>query len=228
MSKSNFITYFRVSTIKQGQSGLGLEAQQASVQAFTTNGEVLATYTEIETGTSKRERPELNRAIAHAKRANATLVVAKLDRLARSVSFVSSLLESGVDFIAADNPSANKLTIHILSAVAEAEAEAISSRTKLALAAAKARGVKLGNPQNMTEADRQRGRQLGAIAGAAAMKAKAKQAYCHIESDIHARRLAGASLQSIADQLNNDGERTIRGGLWSRMAVSRVLKRATA
>jgi len=226
MPKNSFITYFRVSTAKQGQSGLGLEAQQASVEAFTSNGEVLATYTEIETGTSKRERPQLNSAIAHAKRTNATLVVAKLDRLARSVSFVSSLLESGVDFIAADNPSANKLTIHILSAVAEAEAEAISSRTKLALAAAKARGVVLGNPQNMSEADRRRGRQLGARAGAAAMKKKAKQAYSHIEEGMLAKRAAGASLQSIAEELNRDGERTTRGSLWTRVAVSRVLRRA--
>jgi len=228
MPKIKYITYFRVSTAKQGQSGLGLEAQQTSVEAFTSNGPVIASYTEIETGTSKRKRPQLMKAIAHANRTNATLVVAKLDRLARSVSFVSSLLESGVDFIAADNPSANKLTIHILSAVAEAEAEAISSRTKLALAAAKARGVVLGNPQNMSEADRQRGRLMGAKAGAAAMKKKAKLAYSHIAEEMKAERDAGVTLQRIADRLNDQGERTTRGGLWSRVAVSRVLKRTNA
>ena len=224
MTKTKFVAYYRVSTTKQGQSGLGLEAQQSSVEAFTGGGEVLATFTEVETGTSKRERPELTKAIRQAKRTGATLVVAKLDRLARSVSFVSSLLESGVDFIAADNPSANKLTIHILSAVAEAEAEAISSRTKSALAAAKARGRQLGTPSNLTAADKQRGRVLGA----AAMKQKAKQAYSHIVDSMQALRAAGASLQAIADKLNSDGERTTRGGLWSRVAVARVLKRSAA
>ena len=137
------------------------------------------------------------------------------------------MLESGVDFIADDNPSANKLTIHILLAVAEAEAEAISNRTKSALAAAKARGV-IGNPQNMSAADMQRGRELGAVAGGAAMKLKAQQAYAHLVETMASLRDAGETLQCIADRLNTDGERTTRGGLWSRLAVSRVLNRSLA
>ncbi len=140
------IAYYRVSTARQGQSGLGLEAQQAAVAAFC---EPIETYTEVETG-KRSDRPELQRAIAACKRMGATLVVAKLDRLARNVAFVSTLMESGVEFVACDNPTANRLTVHILAAVAEDEARRISERTKAALAAYKARGGTLGNPSNLT------------------------------------------------------------------------------
>jgi DNA invertase Pin-like site-specific DNA recombinase len=134
----DIISYYRVSTRKQGDSGLGLEGQQSAVEAYAkaTGGRIVATYREVESG-KLAERPELNRALAHAKRSKATLVVAKLDRLARNVAFLSTMMRAGVDFIACDNPNANKLTVHILAAVAEDEAERISARTKAALQAAK-------------------------------------------------------------------------------------------
>ena len=216
MSQTQFVAYLRVSTNKQGHSGLGLEAQQAAVAAFT-GGEIIAEYVEIESG-RKADRPQLAAAIAHCRRVGATLVVAKLDRLSRNVAFVSALIESGVEFVAVDNPNANRLTIHILAAVAEEEARAISTRTKAALAAAKARGTKLGTPANLTNAHR--------VKGAEAMKAKAQRAYAHIITAMAAMRAAGASLQAIADDLNQRGETTQRGSQWSRTQVSRALARA--
>ena len=133
------VAYYRVSTAQQGASGLGLDAQRAAVATWTAaNGaEVLAGYTEVESG-KRSDRLELIKSLAHAKRSRATLVIAKLDRLSRNVHFLSGLMESGVDFIACDNPHANKLTIHILAAVAEDEAKRISERTRAALAAYKA------------------------------------------------------------------------------------------
>ena len=139
------IAYYRVSTKQQGESGLGLEGQVAAVAAYARGqgAEVLKTYREVESG-KRADRPELAKALAHARRSRATLVIAKLDRLARNVHFLSGLMESNVDFIACDNPHANRLTIHILAAVAEDEAKRISERTRAALAASKARGGRLG------------------------------------------------------------------------------------
>ena len=212
-----YISYQRVSTNKQGVSGLGLEAQQAAVADFAASGEIIASYTEVETGTNKRERPQLAAAIDHCKQADAVLLIAKLDRLARNVAFVANLMESGVEFVAADQPQATRFTIHILAAVAENEAQMISERTKAALAAAKARGVTLGSPQNLTEEARRKGPQ--------AMKAKAKRAYAHIIDSMKSLRESGKTLQAIADLLNTTGERTQRGKLWSSVAVMRVLNR---
>jgi DNA invertase Pin-like site-specific DNA recombinase len=138
----NFVSYLRVSTQRQGDSGLGLEAQRIAVAAHVTGGEVLAEYLEIESG-KKNDRPQLLAALAHAQVTGATLIIARLDRLARNLAFIANLMEAGVDFIATDLPFATRLTIHVLAAVAEYEREMISARTK---AAAKARGVRLGNP----------------------------------------------------------------------------------
>ena len=143
-----FVAYLRVSTDKQGRSGLGLEAQRAAVAAHVdgTRGQIVSEFVEVESG-RRKDRPQLAAALDACRALRAILVIAKLDRLARNVAFVSNLMESGVEFVAADMPTVNRLTIHILAAVAEEEARMISARTKAALAAAKARGVRLGNPQ---------------------------------------------------------------------------------
>src|SRR5215470_7147974 len=143
-----FVSYYRVSTAQQGASGLGLEAQREAVSRHVAaaGGVLVGEFTEIESG-KKNDRPQIAAALADCRLRRATLVIAKLDRLARNVAFISNLMESGVDFVACDNPHATRLTIHILAAVAEHEREMISTRTVAALAAAKARGIKLGNPQ---------------------------------------------------------------------------------
>src|SRR5712691_6826905 len=147
MTTGKFIAYLRVSTDKQGHSGLGIEAQRKAVSDYLDGGnwQLLAEHVEIESG-KRSDRPQLTAALAHAKATGAMIVIAKLDRLARNVAFISNLMESGVEFVAVDMPMANRLTVHVLAAVAEHEREAISARTKAALAAAKARGQKLGNP----------------------------------------------------------------------------------
>lgn len=154
-----FVAYYRVSRKEQGISGLGMSAQKSSVEKYVTSqdGTILRSFTEIETGTNKRERVEIHKAIQLAKNEGAILIIAKLDRLARNVSFVSSLMDAGIEFLAVDMPSANNFTIHIFSALAEQEAKLISSRTKLALAELKKKGVRLGNPQNLTSKARAKG-----------------------------------------------------------------------
>lgn len=225
------ITYTRVSTQRQGASGLGLDAQDAAIKAYAASvaGEVVGHYTEVESG-KRADRPELAKAVAHAKRAKARLVIAKLDRLARNVAFVSALMESGVDFVACDNPHANRLTIHILAAVAEDEARRISERTKAALSAAKARGVKLGSARPDHWEGHEAARLKGAKAGAEAAKAYfAKQgADAYAKALPIAKRMdeAGESLQAIADALNAEGITTAQGAEWKRVQVSRLLKRA--
>jgi DNA invertase Pin-like site-specific DNA recombinase len=219
------IAYYRVSTAKQGRSGLGLEAQEAAVAAYvaSSGSKLLAPpYVEIESG-KNNERPKLAAAIAHAKRTRAVLVIAKLDRLARNVHFVSGLMESGVDFVACDNPHATRLTVHILAAVAEAEARAISDRTKAALAAAKARGTKLGT-NNLTAA----GTLKGSAAGVASIKRAKAEAYESIAPIVAGYAEQGLSLRAIAARLNDQGETTRSGRLWNAMQVSRVLKSVAA
>lgn len=139
-----YITYLRVSTTHQGVNGLGMDAQRAAVNNFARGGEILAEYVEVESG-KRNDRPQLQLALEHARKAKATLLIAKLDRLARNVYFIADLMQNGkVDFIACDMPQANRLTLQIMAVMAEHEARMCSERTKAALAAAKARGVKLG------------------------------------------------------------------------------------
>jgi DNA invertase Pin-like site-specific DNA recombinase len=231
---SNLIAYYRVSTKRQGQSGLGLEAQQQAVRDYATrNGStILAAYTEIESG-KRSDRPKLLAAIAHAKRSKATLVVAKLDRLSRNVAFLSKLMESGVDFVAIDNEHANRLTIHILAAVAEAEAKAISERTKAALAAAKRRGIQLGSnrPGHWTAETEQR-RLVGlAHARKRSIESRVEQAkacYSDLAGSMQALRADGASLRTIAAKLNSDGHCTRNGRPWSPQQVRVVLQRSAS
>lgn len=218
------IAYYRVSTKEQGDSGLGLDAQEAAVDAYiaaTGSKRLAPPYREIESGTSKHYRPVLAKAIAHAKRAQATLVIAKLDRLARNVAFISSLMESGVDFVACDNPTANRFTVHVLAAAAENEARNISDNTKKALARAKARGTKLGTAgaKNLTDAARLKGR----AAGVAAIKRAKAAAYVDLAPMIAALAAQGLSLRAIAARLNEQGEVTRRGRPWGASQVQRVL-----
>ncbi len=145
---AKFVAYYRVSTTKQVQSGLGLEAQRAAVEDYVTGvgGTMLAAFKEDAASGADRDRVELTKALALCRLRGAMLVVAKLDRLARSVSFITQLMDSGVEFIAADMPDANRLTVHVIAAIAEYERQIISERTKNSLARAKEAGVRLGNP----------------------------------------------------------------------------------
>jgi len=220
------VPYYRCSTQKQARSGLGLEGQEATVQQFAEahGAQVLKSYIEVETG-KWADRPELAKAVAHARRAKATLVIAKLDRLARNVHFLSGLMETGVKFLACDQPSANDLTIHILSAVAQDEAQRISERTKAALDAYKARGGSLGasRPEcrNLTDDARRRG---AAAAGESARR-EADTAYVDLYPIIIMLRDDGASFRAIARHLNNEGYETRRGRAWNHVQVQSVLKR---
>jgi DNA invertase Pin-like site-specific DNA recombinase len=223
---ATIIGYMRVSTKGQGESGLGIEAQRTAIDAYARqNGATLTMcYVEVESG-KRSDRPELAKALAHARRNKATLVAAKIDRLARNVAFLSALMESKVPFVACDNPHANRLTIHILAAVAEAEAAAISDRTKRALAAYKARGGKLGAelPQcrNLT-ADAQR---KGAARAAAARSRNAAEAYADLAPTMKTWRTDGMTLEGIAAKLNGEGHTTRRGRPWNPVQVARVLNR---
>lgn len=225
------IGYLRVSTKKQGESGLGIEGQKAAVEGYAKEiGANVATfYIEIETG-KRSDRPELAKALSHARRMKATLVVAKLDRLARNVKFLATILESDAPFVACDNPQANRLVLHILSAVAEAEVKAISDRTKAALAAAKARGTKLGSARpghwKGREDARQRGAKAGAIAAAKSRTAAARDAYIDLMPTISGLRTEGLSLRKIAERLNSEGHTTRRGKSWTEVQVNRLLQRA--
>lgn len=225
-SGKRIIGYVRVSTQKQGNSGLGLEGQEHALQGYAqaTGGLLLRTYKEVETG-KRNDRPELAKALAHAKRSGATLVIAKLDRLARNVHFVSGLMESGVDFVACDNPHANKLTIHILAAIAEHEAEAISQRTKAALAAYKARGGALGAARPECRKLTLAARQAGARASGRTAKQQADAAYADLAQQVADWRAAGMTQQQIAARLNAEGHTTRRGKPWSQVQVLRVLRR---
>jgi DNA invertase Pin-like site-specific DNA recombinase len=226
-----FVAYFRVSSDRQGKSGLGLEGQRAAVlQHVGVAGELIADYTEIETGKrdSLDNRPELRRALAHARRSQATLVVAKLDRLTRSVAVTSLLHQSNVDFVCCDNPFANRLTIQILAAVAEDEARRISERTKAALGAYKARGGILGATRPESRNLTIDGRQRGALASVRRREKLMAEAYDDISPRMQALRSSGRSLRAIAQTLNDDGHTTRRGRPWSAAQVLRVLDKSNS
>jgi DNA invertase Pin-like site-specific DNA recombinase len=216
-----FITYLRVSTDRQGKSGLGLEAQRAAVVDHVAGkGQIAAEFVEIESG-KKNDRPQLARAMAEAKRIGAVLLIAKLDRLARNVAFIANLLESGVEIAAADMPEANRFLLHVMAAVAEHEAQAISDRTRAALAAAKARGVALGWSMP-ARADEQR---QASRKGASRNARIADQHAANVLPVIRQIAAGGASLRQIADELNARGAKTARGGLWYAATVRNLMAR---
>lgn len=212
--RGKFVAYYRVSTDAQGQSGLGLEAQREAVHKYLNGGdwEIIAEFTEVESGRKSR-RPELEAALALAKKHRAKLVVAKLDRLYRNAYFVAKLMHEGVDFVCVDNPHANKLTIQILAAVAENERDLISERTRVALAAVKKRGVKLGSPTP----------EVGAEAAGLAVAAQADRFAANVLPLIFDLRRKGlTTYREIADALNARGIQTARGGAWFASTVRNI------
>jgi DNA invertase Pin-like site-specific DNA recombinase len=215
---TKYVAYYRVSTKKQGESGLGLEAQRAAVASFTNNCDncIVAEFTEIETGTNKKSRPAFEQAKAAAMKAGAVLLIAKLDRLARNVNFISGLMESRVAFKACDMPEADNFTIHIFAALAEREAKMISDRTRAALEAKRA---KVGEWRKSGLTDTAR------AAGTVAMKEKAanNQNNRRAAGYIQTLRNSGQTLQEIADTLNEQGFTTAKGKAFSRVQVSRLL-----
>lgn len=221
VSPINFIIYLRVSTDRQGKSGLGLEAQRkAVVDHVAGKGEIAAEYVEIESG-KKNDRPQLAHALVEAKRIGAVLLIAKLDRLARNVAFIANLLEAGVEIAAADMPEANRFLLHVMAAVAEHEAQAISDRTRAALAAAKVRGVALGWSMPGRAGEQRQAARKGAERNAQ----KADQHAANVLPVIRQVASRGTSLRQIANALNARGIKTARGGLWYAVTVRNILLR---
>jgi DNA invertase Pin-like site-specific DNA recombinase len=224
MATGNFVAYYRVSTDKQGKSGLGLEAQKTAVESFLNGGcwKLVRSYTEIESGRNN-ERPQLAAATKACRVYGAKLVIAKLDRLSRDAHFLLGLEKAGVDFVAADMPHANRLTVRVMALVAEQEAKAISDRTKAALAAAKARGVKLGGFRAGAKVTAKMRRQ-SILARSEAADARSRD-LAPIIAEIQEQ--GATSLREIAAALTDRGIPMARGGTeWTAMAVSRVLNRA--
>jgi len=216
VAMKHYVSYLRVSTVKQGQSGLGLEAQRAAVIAHANgNSSIINEFIEIESG-KKDNRKQLTAAISYAKQHNATLLIAKLDRLSRNAAFIFTLRDSGVDFVAADMPDANALTVGIFAVLAQNERETIAKRTKDALAAKKQRGEVLGTPANLTAAARAK--------GVEAIKANAAAAKENIQAAQLIELLSGQgkTLAQMAEILNKSGYRTRRGGLFHAMSVKRL------
>ncbi len=209
---SRFISYLRVSTSEQGESGLGLEAQRQAVRDYlkTISGELVEEYVEVESG-SRNDRQQLHLALNSCKRRKATLIIAKLDRLARNLAFIATLMEGEVPFKACDNPNASKLTIHLLAAFAEHERDQISARTKAALAAAKARGVQLGKfgkevlSKRNHEAAIERARQLAPI--------------------VSELRKQAPTIEKLTAAMNEHRIPTSRGGSWHIPTVHQLIKR---
>jgi DNA invertase Pin-like site-specific DNA recombinase len=223
MAQGSFVAYYRVSTAKQGRSGLGLDAQQKAVMDYLNGGSwhLAGEFVEIESG-KLDARPQLEQALAVCELTGTTLIVAKLDRLSRNVAFLAALQESGARFLAADMPEANELTIHIMAAVAQAERKAISRRTKEALAAAKARGACLGGSRGNLDDLRK-----GPAASAAVRSKTSGQRAAKILKQIEAVREGGAvSLRQIAAALNARGVTAPRGGPWAAAQVREVMHRA--
>jgi DNA invertase Pin-like site-specific DNA recombinase len=230
-AKKSLVSYLRVSTKKQGASGLGLEAQREAVAQYAKREglRVVAEYVEVESG-KKAARPQLANAMSHCRAAKAKLVVAKLDRLARNVAFLSALMESGLDFVALDNEHANKFTLHVLAAVAEQEARATSERTKAALAAAKRRGVLLGSSRPGHWEGRECKRQAGAKRGvrrAAELRTQAARQHNSLAvAEALRLRREGLSWVEVAAELNARGLVTRRGNHWGKSSVYMAVKAA--
>lgn len=213
-----YVAYFRISTQKQGRSGLGLEAQRTAVKAYLANrGIMIAQFTDVESG-KKTDRPQLLAAIQFCKQKGSMLLIAKLDRLTRNVAFVFTLRDSGVEFVCADMPDANTLTIGVMATMAQYEREIIGERTRKALAEKKRQGISLGNPENLTPSAIVKSRQIRQL--------NARQHENNRRAGVLARSLlqAGVSWTQIANTLNEHGFLTRRGKLFRAVQVQRVVK----
>jgi DNA invertase Pin-like site-specific DNA recombinase len=217
-STGKWVAYYRVSTAKQGASGLGLEAQQAAVREYLNGGnwQLVSEHVEIESGKNDLDRPQLQAALKRCKLTGSKLIISKLDRLSRDAHFLLGLEKAGVDFVAVDMPTANRLTVRLMAVIAEEERHMISARTKAALAAAKARGTKLGGF---------RGVKVDSAAGRAAQTERSVEFAQRVLPVILPMRDRGDSLRTIASALTAQGVMTARGGAWTAAAVSEVLKR---
>ena len=217
---TTYIAYYRVSTDKQGERGLGIEAQKASVASFIARngGSIAGEYIEVETGkgaNALEQRPQLRASLEAARKLRATLIIAKLDRLARNVHFITGLIETNVDFICVDMPEATKAMLQMYAVMAEWERDQISSRTKAALAAAKARGVRLGNPQNL-------------VANVAERQQAAEAFAAKLAGVLEGMKSRGLSQRAMVVELNGLGVRTHHGGTWTLSILQRVLARLPA
>lgn len=223
MAQSKFVSYLRVSTTKQGRSGLGLEAQRAAVDAFLNGGRraILEEFVETESG-KHDNRPALQRALASCRIHDATLLIAKLDRLSRDAAFLLNLQKAGVQFVACDMPEADNFTVGIFALLAQKEHELISSRTREALASAKRRGVKLGgNRGNLPSVARE-----GTAASAQIRSRKAQKRAEDLMQIIQPLMAAGRSVSAVAAALNERGIPTARGRSWQATQVGRVIARS--
>lgn len=220
MAHGKFIAYYRVSTDRQGRSGLGIEAQREAVTAYLNGGnwQLIAEHTEIESGKRHDNRPELAAALAACRKHKATLVIAKLDRLARNVAFIAALLDANVEVVAVDMPAANKMMLQMMAVFAEHEREMISARTKAALAIRKAQGVKMGNRTNLAEAQAK---------GTAVVRQQADAFAANVLPVIdQIRRNGTTSYNAIAKELTARGVKTARGNAWAAATVRNVIMRA--
>ena len=219
--KQKYVAYLRVSTQKQGYSGLGLEAQREIIHNHLHDTTLIAEFVEVESG-RKSDRPKLKEALALCRKDGATLIVAKLDRLARSVSFLSNLLESDVEIVFCDFPQANKMVLHIISAISQYEAELIAARTKASLQAKKARGFKLGNPEHLLEKH-----QVAIQNSIRTCRVKAdnnpnnKRAVAMLRIFVKENR----SYSEMASILNQEGFVTSRGCSFTKSTVYKLIKR---
>ncbi len=219
MSQKKFVAYYRVSTTKQGRSGLGLEGQQEAVRAYLNGGDwkLLDELTEIESG-KNNDRPKLAKALETCRLTGAVLVIAKLDRLSRDAHFLLGLEKAGVEFVAVDMPNANRLTVRLMAVIAQEEREMIAARTKAALAAAKARGTQLGGWRGGPKIDCSLGRE--------AQRRQADSFAASLAPMINEMSGRGMSLRAIANEMTVKGINTARGGAWTAAAVRSVLMRA--
>lgn len=216
-----FVAYYRVSTKRQGESGLGLEAQREAVRRFIGDGLLVAEFEEVESG-GRHDRPALEQALRECRLRRATLVIAKLDRLARSVAFISRLMEDGVDFVAVDLPQANSFTVHVMAASAEFERQLISDRTRAALAAAKARGQRLGGTRPGHDI-----RDFAAVGHMHSLAVRRKKARSFAKDTVELlesiKAESGAGATQLAKAMNERGIPAPRGGLWSAVQIQRVM-----